>query len=54
MRHPLSTKIGIVGGGQLGKMMILEAKKMGFFVAVLDPEADCPCHSICDEHSSRI
>ena len=25
-------KIGIIGGGQLGKMMILEAKKMGFYV----------------------
>ena len=43
-------KIGIIGGGQLGKMMILEAKKMGFFVAVLDPAKDCPAHSVCDRH----
>jgi len=41
-------KIGIVGGGQLGKMMILEAKRLGFYVVVLDPAADCPAHSICD------
>ena len=41
-------RIGIVGGGQLGKMMILEAKRLGFYVAVLDPAADCPAHSICD------
>lgn len=46
----LSIKIGIIGGGQLGKMMILEAKKMGFYVITLDPTADCPAHSISDEH----
>jgi len=43
-------KIGIVGGGQLGKMMILEAKRLGFYVVVLDPSSDCPAHSICDLH----
>jgi 5-(carboxyamino)imidazole ribonucleotide synthase len=43
-------RIGIIGGGQLGKMMILEAKRLGFFVAVLDPAADCPAHSISDVH----
>lgn len=46
----LKTKIGIIGGGQLGKMMILEAKKMGFYVTVLDPTLKCPCHTLCDEH----
>ena len=46
----LKKRIGIVGGGQLGKMMILEAKRLGFYVAVLDPEASCPAHSICDHH----
>jgi len=46
----LRKKIGIVGGGQLGKMMILEAKRLGFYVAVLDPSPDCPASSICDLH----
>ena len=46
----LDKKIGIIGGGQLGKMMIQEAKKMGYYVTVLDPTEKCPCHSICDEH----
>ena len=41
-------RIGIIGGGQLGKIMILEAKRLGFYVAVLDPAPDCPSHSICD------
>ena len=43
-------RIGIVGGGQLGKMMILEAKRLGFYVITLDPTPDCPSHSISDEH----
>jgi len=46
----IQKKIGIVGGGQLGKMMILEAKRLGFYVAVLDPTPDCPAHSISDLH----
>lgn len=43
-------KIGIIGGGHLGKMMILEAKKMGFYVIILDPTKKCPAHSIADQH----
>lgn len=43
-------KIGIIGGGQLGKMMILEAKKMGFYVIILDPTKECPADSIADKH----
>lgn len=43
-------KIGIIGGGQLGQMMILEAKKMGFYITVLDPTLNCPAHTLVDEH----
>ncbi len=43
-------KIGIIGGGQLGKMMVAEAKKMGFYVAILDPTFNCPAHSMVDKH----
>ncbi|MCL2854746.1 MAG: 5-(carboxyamino)imidazole ribonucleotide synthase [Defluviitaleaceae bacterium] len=50
MKSPLSTKIGIIGGGQLGKMMILEAKKMGMTVNILEAEEKCPSHSIADNH----
>lgn len=42
-------RIGIVGGGQLGKMLCLQAKKMGLFVTVLDPTPNCPAASVCDE-----
>ena len=48
--NPLKQKIGIIGGGQLGKMMILEAKKMDFQITILDPTEHCPAHSIADEH----
>lgn len=40
--------IGIIGGGQLGRMMALEAKKMGYFIAVLDPTENSPCGQIAD------
>ena len=46
----IKQRIGIIGGGQLGKMMILEAKRLGFYVVTLDPSRDCPSHSISDEH----
>ncbi len=42
-------KIGIVGGGQLGKMLALEAKRMFMVVIVLDPSADCPASHIADK-----
>jgi len=41
--------IGIIGGGQLGKMLILEAKRLGFKVVTLDPSPVCPCASISDK-----
>lgn len=34
--------IGIVGGGQLGRMLILEGHRVGVRFAVLDPSAQCP------------
>ena len=46
----IEKKIGIIGGGQLGKMMIQEAKKMGFYITVLDPTLKCPAHTLVDEH----
>lgn len=46
----LNKKIGIIGGGQLGKMMIQEAKKMGFYITVLDPTLNCPAHNLVNDH----
>lgn len=41
--------IGIIGGGQLGRMMALAAKAMGYRIIVLDPTADCPAAQVSDE-----
>lgn len=38
--------IGIVGGGQLGRMLTLAAKPLGFNVIVVDPTPDCPAAQV--------
>ncbi|MCI1635466.1 5-(carboxyamino)imidazole ribonucleotide synthase [Bifidobacterium sp.] len=47
MLEPGST-IGIVGGGQLGRMMALSARYHGFKVGVLDPTPNCPTAQVAD------
>lgn len=42
-------RLGILGGGQLGRMLIQEAVNYDVRVAVLDPARDAPCASICYE-----
>jgi len=42
--------IGIIGGGQLGRMMAQSAKRMGFTVGVLDPGENCPAAQVSDWH----
>jgi 5-(carboxyamino)imidazole ribonucleotide synthase len=41
--------IGILGGGQLGRMLTLEAKRMGYRVVVLEPFPNSPTGQIADE-----
>ena len=40
--------IGIIGGGQLGKMIAQEAKRMSLQVHILDPDPQCPASSVVD------
>ncbi|MEO6446709.1 MAG: 5-(carboxyamino)imidazole ribonucleotide synthase, partial [Gemmatimonadaceae bacterium] len=40
--------IGILGGGQLGRMTGMAALSLGYRVHVLDPDADCPARAIAD------
>lgn len=42
--------IGMVGGGQLGRMFALEARRMGYRLIVLDPGTDTPAAQFCDHH----
>ena len=50
MLQPGAT-IGIIGGGQLGRMMALSAKYMGFRIGVLDPTPDCPTAQVGNRRS---
>ncbi len=47
MIYPGQT-IGIIGGGQLGRMMALAAKEAGYKIAVLEPSIDSPCGQVAD------
>ncbi|MDR6225863.1 5-(carboxyamino)imidazole ribonucleotide synthase [Desmospora profundinema] len=42
--------IGILGGGQLGRMIALEGRRMGYRFITLDPAADCPAAPVSDGH----
>ncbi len=53
--HPESDRIlpgallAILGGGQLGRMMAMAARTMGYRVRVMDPERTCPASFVADE-----
>jgi 5-(carboxyamino)imidazole ribonucleotide synthase len=44
-----SATIGILGGGQLARMLALAAKPMGYRIVVLDPDPNCPASSVVEE-----
>jgi len=44
------TVVGILGGGQLGRMLCQTASKMGVKVAVLDPLENCPASALAYKH----
>ncbi len=41
--------IGIIGGGQLGRMLAMAARAMGYRIAIVDPDPDCPSAGVVDE-----
>ncbi|MER1967754.1 5-(carboxyamino)imidazole ribonucleotide synthase [Castellaniella sp. GW247-6E4] len=47
---PPGAWLGVLGGGQLGRMFCQAAQAMGYRVAVLDPAASCPAGMVADEH----
>ena len=42
-------KLGILGGGQLGKMLLTETRKFDIYTCVLDPSDEAPCKIACNE-----
>lgn len=41
-------KLGILGGGQLGRMLIQEAINFNVNVHILDPDKNAPCRNLCN------
>ena len=51
MRHILpNAMLGIIGGGQLGRMFTMAARAMGYRVTVLEPDPDSPAGALADVH----
>ncbi|HLT50906.1 MAG TPA: ATP-grasp domain-containing protein, partial [Arenibacter sp.] len=42
-------KLGILGGGQLGKMLLYETRKFDIHTKILDPSDEAPCKIACNE-----
>lgn len=42
--------LGVLGGGQLGRMFTHAAQRMGYHVAVLEAEVDCPAGQVAEKH----
>ena len=51
MKHILpNAMLGIIGGGQLGRMFTMAARAMGYRVTVLEPDRECPAGTLADVH----
>ena len=50
---PPGAWLGLLGGGQLGRMFCMAAQSMGYRVAVLDPGAESPAGTVADLHIRR-
>lgn len=49
MIRPGST-LGLLGGGPMGRMIALAARRMGYRTVVLEPAVACPAAKVCDHH----
>ena len=49
MISPGST-IGIIGGGQLGRMLAMAAARLGYKTVILEPQENCPAAQVANEH----
>ena len=52
MTEPLQTgaTIGILGGGQLGRMLSVAASRLGFKTCIFEPGGDCPASHVANYH----
>ena len=47
---PPGGTIGILGGGQLGRMLAMAAARLGLKCAIYSPDPDSPAFQVCDSH----
>src|SRR6187455_849307 len=45
---PAGAAIGIIGGGQLGRMLAMAAARLGYRTVILEPQADCPAAQVAN------
>jgi 5-(carboxyamino)imidazole ribonucleotide synthase len=50
MSDSAAPMLGVLGGGQLGRMFVHAAQRLGFRTAVLDPDADSPAGTVSHLH----
>ncbi len=50
---PPGATLGVLGGGQLGRMFTAEARRMGYHVVVVDPAPDAPAGQLADRQIVR-
>ncbi|WP_438955383.1 5-(carboxyamino)imidazole ribonucleotide synthase [Cognatiyoonia sp.] len=55
MTKPLTTgaTIGILGGGQLGRMLSVAASRLGFKTCIYEPGGDCPASHVANYHFQK-
>ena len=46
--------LGVLGGGQLGRMFVKAAQEMGYRVTVLDSSPDSPAGRVADEKKITV
>ena len=47
---PPGSVIGILGGGQLGRMLSVAAARLGYKTAIFEPQGDCPASHVASYH----
>lgn len=45
---PTGSNIGIIGGGQLGRMLAMAAARLGYRTIILEPQSDCPAAQVAN------
>ncbi|PSL20224.1 5-(carboxyamino)imidazole ribonucleotide synthase [Shimia abyssi] len=50
---PLGSTIGILGGGQLGRMLSVAASRLGYKTCIFEPGGDCPASHVANYHFQK-